>query len=613
MDTSEYRDRLRQPIDDETNSPSTCALKSSHDELSPISRLPPEILAAIFAFLPPSAWNKEDDHLARIRITHVCHRWRATALDYPLLWSHINLTKLTPVGMAEILARAKMAPLYLEADTTETSTPWRDAFRRQLDSHISHTRHLGIRGNLESTVKQLESPAPMLEFLSLSHHYSASRTSWLNPVMHINIFNLTAPSLTSLELERCNISWNSNSPLLKGLRTLKIVWLPTEARPKLEDWLDALSEMTQLETLILQSATPLASLATLLSELSRTVTVSSLTRFEISASAKDCALALAHLVLPALTWLHVDVQSHERKGEDVRFVIPHVAQNVHRLQDAEPLRSILIKGKRERAEVLAWTMPDADVKVVDQDASSSASVSASLVFTASGLRWRYGVENTILDALLTLLPVNSISTLSAQNRTRLSKAFWLNHAPRWPLLEQARLVPTAVKGFRDMLLAEDAPTNGPRVPSLTRLVLVGVTLTAARAYDLRDMLIERAEQGVPLDALDLRACIAADRAIQLLTEIVVDVQEPLAAGPTTTEEPSPSHSHERIGYQSEVEYDNKQRPWEDNHEMESDDESVEYDDVNYDGMHESDNYDTDYDSDSEYDYDSLSSNVIHFA
>lgn len=48
-----------------------------------------------------------------------------------------------------------------------------------------------------------------------------------------------------------------------------------------------------------------------------------------------------------------------------------------------------------------------------------------------------------------------------------------------------------------------------------------------RSGHLRDMLIKRVEQGVPLEVLDLRTCIAANRVIQLLAEIVIEVQGPL--------------------------------------------------------------------------------------
>ena len=121
-------------------------------------------------------------------------------------------------------------------------------------------------------------------------------------------------------------------------------------------------------------------------------------------------------MLPALIWLNVDAKSCDRL-EDMHLVIPCVARKIHGLQRTEPLRSILITGERTRAEVVAWTTPDADVKVFDSDTLSSASVSACLMFAATGMNWQNGTDTAISDALLTLLPVDSVSTLTAQNLT----------------------------------------------------------------------------------------------------------------------------------------------------------------------------------------------------
>ena len=74
--------------------------------------------------------------------------------------------------------------------------------------------------------------------LFLTYIFSSTRV-----VIPVNLFNCTAPSLTSLELKYCDISRKSS--LLKGLRTLKIHGPSTEARPGLEDWLDALNGMPQ--------------------------------------------------------------------------------------------------------------------------------------------------------------------------------------------------------------------------------------------------------------------------------------------------------------------------------------------------------------------------------
>lgn len=203
MDSSsaEFFDRLRQAIH-ETNlsKESTRVLGSHHNALAPISRLPPEILAEIFCFFTSSTWNKEYGHLAWIRVTHVCHQWRETALSHPRLWSHINFTKLMPTAMAEVLARAKMAPLHLEADFSKSrmSMAQLDAFVRKsdlfdiLEAHISHTRHLSIRGQLQTAVERLISSAPTLESLSLSHKYLIFSTPHV--IIPINLFNSITPA-----------------------------------------------------------------------------------------------------------------------------------------------------------------------------------------------------------------------------------------------------------------------------------------------------------------------------------------------------------------------------------------------------------------------------------
>ena len=581
--SAQSRDHLRQTIIDEIKSleVSTRALKSRRNDLAPISCLPPETLATIFAFMSASAWNEGAVDLEWMCVAHVCRRWRETALNYPRFWSHINLTKLTSTGTAEILARAKMAPLSLEADVSVWWPTRLQAFGTLLEAHISHTRHLSISGYLESVIERLLSSAPTLESLSLTHKTGSV-------TIPDNFFNCTTPNLTSLELKNCSItSWKS--PVLKGLQNLQVLNIFTQTRHELEDWLEALNDMSNLKTLSLQSAirlAPLANLNSCIPKPSHTIALPSLTHFHINASARDSGFLLAHLVFPTLTWLHIEVESHNREGEDVLLLIPYVARNVHVVQDIDPIRSILIAGERLCTEVLAWAMTDVDADVSDSGTLGNVSHSACLRMSANGINWRSGVDTVILDALLAHLPVNSVSTFTAQNRTRLSKGFWLRHASRWPLLEQARLVPTSVRAFRDML-AEDTPPDGPRLPLLTRLVLLGVKLTAIRTCHLRDMLIRRVEQGVPLEVLDLRTCVAVDHAIRSFAEIVVDVQEPLAR-PMAMEE----FFKDVDGDLDKVEYDDGGRPWYgDMSNGEDEDEDVDEDE---DDMEHDDEFDYDY-------------------
>jgi F-box-like len=583
MDTSsaEHKDLLRQVIDGEINSlqDSLWALKSRRNTLAPISRLPPETLTAIFSFLPPSAWVTKAGNLTMICITHVCRQWRETALNYPHLWSDFNFTKLTQAAvMAEIFARAQTMPLNLEADVTKWSIAQSGSFERQLEAHISHTRHLNVTGRLHTVLKRLASSAPILESLSLSNKSSLFPLPQV--VIPVNLFNWTAPKLTRLELDSCDISWKS--PLLRGLRNLKILKPYKRARHMLEDWLDALNEMPQLETLILEYATPHAPrTAPLISQPSRTATLPSLTGLHLAASATDCAFALAHLVLPALSWLHVNAESHEWGARDVYPLIPYVTRNVYGL-GMEPLRSILISGEGDRAKVLGWTMPDADIKVSLPfwESYIGASGPPCIVFTAtlSATRgfWDYGVARGVSDYFLTELPVDFVSTVITQNCTPPCKEFWIYHASRWPLLEHVLLLPATFLAFRDML-AEDVPSDGPRLPLLTKLTLIDDTLTELGTSHLCDMLIERVEQGVPLEVLDLSTCVADDRSIQLLREIVVDVHDEAAWRMIPEESVLNLHGGIRYCYQVEDDYGRVPCPCDDEDDAEDDDEDEEDD------------------------------------
>jgi len=517
------QDHLLKVIEDEikVSERVTQELKYRRNALVPISRLLPETLVEIFSLLPFAADDSEYvPYLAWICVTHVCRRWREIALYSPCLWNHINFTKLTLAGITEILARAKTSPLYIEGEITPTSKAQFNVLRKQLEADISHTRHLTISGKFHTLLGRLVSPAPALEYLSLTN---SSRPCTIPD----SLFNATAPKLTRLELLGCSIRWKS--PLLKGLQTLKIRKPSAQEMPTLDDWLTALNDMSQLETLILDNATPTTSVDyPHISEPQRTVALPSLTQFDIAASARDCALALAHLVLPALISLHV---TFEWGGDDhdVRLLIPYVARNAHGPQDAAPLQTILFSGGATYAEIVAWTVPDADVEVCDSVTLIKAAVSARLVLTVtSDGGWHGGMETVVLDAMLSHLPLNAISTLSVQNDARPSKELWLSLALRLTKLNRVLLGSTAVREFGEVLIEEGAPPDGlPLLPQLTKLILSKVPLTTPGIYlPLCHGLITRKKRGAPLEALDLHTCIGPDYVFLFFSGFVSNIQVP---------------------------------------------------------------------------------------
>jgi hypothetical protein len=532
------RERLQQAIDVEITSleelESIRALRLRRNALSPISSLPPEVLAAIFSLLCPPSPDRNpghDHHLSRLHVSHVCHRWREIALNHPSLWSHVDFTdfRASLAGTTEILARAKSVPLYLEARVPDRYHHWEDVryttFRQEVQTRIPNVRHLSISAGifyLHKTLEEFVSSAPILESLSLlsSGGYRNRRTGD-HLVIPATLFNGSAPRLSRLELHNCAISWKS--PLLKGLKYLEMLSPPAKARPNLTAWLDALDEMPQLKSLALHSFSPIAPPFPF--DIKRVATLPSLTHLEIFSPSGDCALVLAHLDLPSLAILSVTVYFHHPNSDDMQVLLPYVAQHAYGPQDTQSLQSVLIFDDGNQAYILAWSIPDINVRV--QDLSTFATLApptrVSLSFPSGGSRFKDTIRLEIIDAALAALPLDGLITLIVEYFTTFpKKQFWLRHALRWPLLRHIQLAASVLHGFTEMLLDDNGEREGPLLPSLTELVLVGNL-----SEDWASALMKRVEQGVPLELLDLRLCTPhSSVALRLPSDIAVKILGP---------------------------------------------------------------------------------------
>ena len=517
-------------------------LRHRRNALAPISSLPTEVIAAIFSFLrvhvTPVVFSLDEkpnrlDHLAWLQVTHVCHQWREIAISDPLFWSYIDFTIFNSAGTTEILTRAKNAPLYLEARVPRGH--WDEArfsaFRKELHNHVSNVCHLAIsaeRFHLNRTLKELSSPAPALEYLWLSCEED-SEPRWESregqAFVPDTLFDgiTGTPRLSCIKLRKLDVSWQSS--LLRGVRHLDIRDPPT--RPSLSVWLDALDEMPQLKTLSLQGASPEAPpRPSPPYNVDRTVTLPFLAVFKIISPARDCGLALAHLILPALTSLRLCSIGLRQNGSEVREIIPYVARHAHVLQDNQPLQCMIFSNDVMYTGILAWSLPDIDVDLPNPTDFPSAMRSERVAFSYVNLDGSPESDMVVLDAVMEALPLDDLITLTSQNRTgTLNELFWLRHVPRWPRLRRVRLSPTAGRGFREML-EYNGGRKSPLLPSLKELILIDTVLSPRRTRRLRDALMRRADRGVPLETLDLRTCISSHRALEILGEIVVDVLRP---------------------------------------------------------------------------------------
>jgi hypothetical protein len=539
MDTCQANSRefLQQAIDAEIKSleESIRSLKYRRNALAPISSLPTEVIFTIFSILrvpvaaspltPPTLSDKPDN-LPWFRISHVCRHWREIALNQPLFWNQLYFNNFSSAGAAGILARAKMAPLYLEARVLGR---WNDAqfsaFQTEIRMHTSHISHLDIGADFfhfSNVVEGLVSPAPILEYLSLACEGFPTVATSSGVSIPDTLFDGTTPRLSCLKLRKCDISWKS--PFLKGLRYLEIRYPSASGRPSLSDWLDALDEMPQLEMLSLDGASPIALPSSPPSGIKRTITLPSLSVLVFSASARDCGLALAHLILPALTRLRLEARSALQDGSDVQEVLPHVSQHAHGFHITQ---SMIIRGEEERSTISTSMLAWAEASLPRPVAFPDGMPSAPLEFYFTGHHWSSETNAAVFDAVMAALPLENLLSLTTKTgMNHFTRQVWLHHAQRWPLLQRVCLSPSAAHGFVAMLLEDSGGCENPLLPSLTTLELIDAELSVRGTIHLRDALMKRVEQGVPLEALDLQSCIASNRAVELLREIVVDVPGP---------------------------------------------------------------------------------------
>jgi hypothetical protein len=191
-----------------------------------------------------------------------------------------------------------------------------------------------------------------------------------------------------------------------------------------------------------------------------------------------------------------------------------------------------IRDNEARSDIVAWAMPrqDSDDGLRSSIDLPDRTLPARLEFSIIDLRFQQVGMQQYYEALLVALPLNSIASLTVKGRPPLGDDDWCSQASTWHKLERVGLFSDAVPAFRAMF--EHAAVIGDSLlPSLEELIFCNVSLNAQKVYYLCDMLIECIELGIPLKTLDLRTCTATNRAVQLLSEIiVVDVQGPVKNG-----------------------------------------------------------------------------------
>ncbi|KAF9480802.1 hypothetical protein BDN70DRAFT_877119 [Pholiota conissans] len=240
------KEDAQSPVDD-----AVLRLKSQRNSLSPICRIPDEILSEIYLLAKGSAYCGEDylkDPFGWVRrFTHVCRHLRYFALNSPHLWSKGPWPLHNLEFLQEMLRRSNNIPLTIKVNLALSRN--RTSGLKVLLEHNRRIKHLAVYMSLRDWEDLDVFPmlAPQLEHLSLS-----CRDARYSPIFALDDVFLT-PTLRHLSLNGFSVNWDSQSPLGRGLISLTLRRL-SDPLPTWNQIYNALHEMPNLEVLDLQDA-----------------------------------------------------------------------------------------------------------------------------------------------------------------------------------------------------------------------------------------------------------------------------------------------------------------------------------------------------------------------
>ncbi|EIM81840.1 uncharacterized protein STEHIDRAFT_171490 [Stereum hirsutum FP-91666 SS1] len=227
------------------------------NQLTPIDRVPPEVLLQIFSWA-----TLIDKPMSRYlgwvqTVTHVCQLWRHIALESATLWTTIR-TDMGTKWAEEMLRRSRSATVEIHHSSWST-LPWDDFLDRYLalPDNLQSIRVIDLRGQ-EQLLEYLSAPAPSLETLKIIHYDVFGVRPDNSLALPSNIFASHAPRLQEIYLSHCSIPWDS--PIFHhNLILLTIHVQISETTPSVSQFEGLLRRTPILEELTIAHAIPSAS------------------------------------------------------------------------------------------------------------------------------------------------------------------------------------------------------------------------------------------------------------------------------------------------------------------------------------------------------------------
>ncbi|KAA1470104.1 hypothetical protein DENSPDRAFT_797257 [Dentipellis sp. KUC8613] len=458
------------------------AIQARINALSPLSRLPVEILVEIFRCFaavqePGSSANgyarinektvpvSRDINLGWILVTHVCRRWRHVAIDYAMLWTHISFA-LGSEWTMRMIERSGQAPLVIRE--FEVERKFHPDIGEHLRPHLSHVAVFELRLQSYALMEMLApmvDSAPMLHTLQL--HSSTGEGELPMVRTQLDLFNQSTPSLRKIILRNVCIPWTSR--IFSNLESLEVTmsiyetdeWFENdmgiEWEPTLPVFLDILQAMPGLKHLILNDAAVPPATTVLTPNGNRTVSLPNLVRATLMSRPGDVAALLDHLELPRTTKFKFSSADDEHMGDNVNL-FASISRHLSRSGAGPSSITDLLIHDRMLSILVTARVALAGLKETDET-MFSISMSSNLERLSQ-----------TLSSFFSTIDFQSLLSLSFVG------GYQYANAPCWrgilPRLRSVRLLQTSMLGVIPFLEHLNAGTEA--VPALPNLEVISV-------------------------------------------------------------------------------------------------------------------------------------------
>ncbi|CCM06652.1 uncharacterized protein FIBRA_08935 [Fibroporia radiculosa] len=508
-------------------------LRSRLNTLTPIARLPPELLAAIFAHYIAQFPKTASTHYYKwLQVTHVCSRWRHAALAFPTLWAHIVLPA-DPECVDEMLLRSGAAPLSVSASYSRMrwsqSTEDPECLALTMH-HLSRIQHLWLSAPphiLELLWDESDDPASLESLMLISDtfpfdpvHGPASQRLTIPILFPVS----RAPRLRSLAVHNYPICWDTLSSL-SSLRHLKIRNNKRDHGPIfMSKLISELEKIPALESLALDTIFRTDEEAT-----GRILALSHLQSLELAGDMSRCVDFLNHLTLPSNIRLVIRCD-----GNDVQALSRALAAKVSQPK-RKPLKSLYVYElggdfhlhayEHDHRQLFASLRSPRSLFDVEAPIFDDAESTLSIVCAGRGIH-----ITAILLAMCKALPLANAQSLFVSGEMMAHERMWLetfgkmkNLSALW-VHEDAGTVSLSKALLRRQTRPHGISKDRPEsyyFPHLRLLKLHGLRFRTVDEYwgdeygafalSLLDCLTDRAKHGAKISKLILKTCINMEK------------------------------------------------------------------------------------------------------